>query len=136
MQFYAVKADDLAANRPTPWLDLNVSADSYPADRNRFTYTVSWARCPVDGCYYAVNREQGSRLLWRLVPPASGDLRGNWVITAETLSGEPLDGRRANGVGSTAFDYSRLQWAPALSAFLWTSDFVGADVQAIRPGGI
>lgn len=136
MRFFAVRVDDLVSGAPTHWWDLSVDAESYPASRRQLTYTVNWSFCPSNGNFYAVNREHDSHQLWRLMPPLSRDIRDPWRISAETLNGDGLDGRLASGTPGVSFDYSRLQWSNHLRAFLWTPDFVGGSVQAIRPGGV
>lgn len=70
-----------------------------------------------------------------MTPPGEG-IAGTWTITEENLGGEPLDGRLAGGQPGTSFDYSRLRWAAYLRAFLWTPDYIGGAVQAIRPPGV
>jgi len=93
------------------------------------TLTVSFALCPVDGAYYGVNQVAGSNKVWKLTPPADSAqtgalLSGTWTLNEQTLDGA-LEG--------ASFDYSRLRWCPALTAFLWTGESVTGNVQAIRP---
>lgn len=94
-----------------------------------------WERCPVNGVWYAVNRNAGSLTLWKLTKPAgvadadtAGLLAGTWAITSETLTGAGLE--------PAQYDYRRLQWCDAINAFLWTGDLHTSNVQAIRPVGV
>jgi len=140
IEFWAIDASNIKSGAASAWSQLTISASSYPIDGTNICATVAWARCPLNGCYYAVNRVHGSTMLWKLTPPAGNtiesQLSGTWVITTEALSGVSLDGRRASGVAGTSFDYNRLQWSNYAKCFIWTPDYVGGNVQAIRPQGI
>lgn len=141
--FFAVRVDRLVSNTSPAWVDLTVTATTtWPATSlsgsgiPSYAYTVCWAHCPSDGCYYAVNREHGSNKLWKLTPPVSGVITDSWVITETTLGGTTLSAAGANGTDQISWDYNRLQWVPALSAFLWIGNRLDAPVQAIRPIGV
>lgn len=97
--------------------------------------SCQWERCPVNGAWYAVDRNSGSTTLWKLQKPSgvadsdtAGLLAGNWTITSETLTGDGLE--------PAQYDYQRLQWCDSLTAFLWTGDLHTSAVQAIRPVGV
>jgi len=140
--FFAVRVDQLISGTGMAWVDLTVAATTWPATSlsgsgiPSFAYTVSWAHCPVDGCYYATNRQHGSNKLWKLTPPVSGVLTDTWTITETTLGGTTLSALGANGVDQISWDYGRMCWVPALSAFLWIGNRLDAPVQAIRPIGV
>lgn len=132
---WAIDARAIKKGLPASWVPLKVSATSYPVNETGLSCTVSWAYCPLNGCYYAVDRTHGSRKLWKMTPPGPA-IAGTWSIAEEALGGEALDGRLANGRPGSSFDYSRLRWAGYLKSFLWTPDYVGGPVQAIRPPGV
>lgn len=134
MTFIAAPVSTIKAGGSFSRTTLTVSASSWPT-RSGSTATTQWSRCPVNGAWYAVNRTAGSSTLWKLVQPAgvadsdtAGLLAGTWTITSETLTGDTLEG--------ALYDYSRLQWCPALTAFLWFGDLHTSNVQAIRPVGV
>jgi|GEM_PF-6692468 hypothetical protein len=120
------------------WQNLTLSASSWPIKVGGVapgTFTCQWSRCPVNGAWYAVNRNAGSQTLWRLDKPAgvadsdtSGLLSGTWTVASETLTGAGLE--------PAQFDYGRLQWCSAITAFLWVGDAHTSNVQAIRPVGV
>jgi hypothetical protein len=133
--FMAAPVSTVKAGGSWAWATLTVSAASWPTNGSGNTLTTQWSRCPVNGAWYAVNRQAGSLTLWKLVKPTgvadsdtSGLLAGTWTVTTETLTGVGLEG--------ASFDYGRLQWAPSLSAFLWFGDLHTSAVQAIRPVGV
>jgi len=134
MTLHAIDASAVKNGSGATWVDLIVSAASYPVAANGTTYTVSWALCPENGCYYAVNRQHGSNKLWKLTPPAN-PLAGVWVITEETMTGT-LDARLSSGASGASFDYGRLIWSSYIRAFLWSPDYVSGAMQAIRPNGV
>ncbi len=130
-QFLAAPISTVKAGGSWAWTTLTVSAASWPT-KSGATWNVSWARCPINGAYYAVNQVNGSNKLWMLTPPTTdgdtaGLLSGTWTITEETLTGS---------LAGASFDYSRLRWCHALTAFLWFSDSPAGVVQAIRPNGV
>lgn len=139
---WAIRADVISSGTVSPWVDLTVSADSYPTDGTDtlsgvpgYSFTVQFAHCPLDGRYYATNRKNGSNKLWRLAPPTSGVITDTWTLTEQTLTGS-LSAMAANNFDPRCFDYSRLQWAGAIGAFLWHDDRPSGPVQAIVPAGI
>lgn len=132
MTFSAAPISAIRTGSAWSWSPLTVSATSWPT-KGTSTFTTQWTRCPENDAFYAVNRTGGSHTLWKLTAPAppndtAGLLSGTWRITTETLSGDPLE--------DAAFDYGRLQWVPALHAFLWLGDLHTSPVQAIRPSGL
>ena len=139
-EFWAIDADALKTGTASAWSQLTVTAGSWPVGGAGITGTVGWSFCPANGCYYAVNRVDGSNKLWKLTPPAgtskASQLSGTWVISEETLAGVTLDGRLASGISGTSFDYNRLQWSDYGQCFIWTPDYVDGNVQAIRPMGV
>jgi hypothetical protein len=133
--FRAAPVSTVKAGGSWAWATLTVSAASWPVNGSGNTLTTQWSRCPDNGAWYAVNRQSGSNTLWKLVKPsgvADSDtaslLSGTWTVTTETLTGSGLEG--------ASFDYGRLQWCPALTAFLWFGDLHTSAVQAIRPVGV
>ena len=136
---YAIDAQKIKDGTAQSWTTLTVSAASWPIADDGFSGTVQWSRCPIDGCYYAVNRQHGSNKLWKLTPPAgttaASQLSGTWTITEQTLTGT-LDGRNSLGAGAAVHDYSRLRWSRWANAFLWTPNYTAGSVQAIRPQGV
>lgn len=134
MTFRAAPVSTVKAGGTWSWASLTVSATSWPT-KSGSTVTTQWARCPVNGAWYAVNRTSGSSALWKLTKPAgvedsdtAGLLAGTWNVTSETLTGDGIEGAE--------YDYSRLQWCAALTAFLWFGDLHTSAVQAIRPVGV
>ncbi len=134
----AAKVSDVKAGASWSWSTLTVSASSWPLKSGGSlpnTLSCQWARCPVNGAWYAVNRNGGSTTLWKLTKPTgvadsdtAGLLAGTWTVTSETLTGAGLE--------PAQYDYSRLQWCDALAAFLWVGDLHTSSVQAIRPIGV
>jgi hypothetical protein len=133
--FRAAPVSTVKAGGSWSWSTLTVSAASWPTNASGNTLTTQWSRCPDNGAWYAVNRQSGSSTLWKLVKPSgvadsdtAGLLAGTWTVTSESLTGSGLEG--------ASFDYGRLQWCPALHAFLWFGDLHTSAVQAIRPVGV
>lgn len=139
LTLHAIDAAAVKAGSGAAWTNLTVSASSYPVNGSGLATSVCWALCPVNGCYYAVNRVHGSNKIWKLTPPTgttkASQLSGTWTITEETMTTGTLDGRISSGASGTSFDYGRLAWSDYAHAFLWYPDFVGGNVQAIRPLG-
>jgi hypothetical protein len=132
---FAARVDEVVSGGAT-WTDLTLSGSTWPVDgTGSRSWTVQWARCPIDGNYYAVNRTHGSNKIWKLAPPGNGLITGTWTITDQTLTGSTLEGRN-NSSGNTSFDYSRLHWSSYANAFLWTGDQTNRVPQAIRPQGV
>jgi len=125
----AVAISDVVAGSPFTWATLSLNATSFPNNEAGITRTTQFEFCPVDGSFYAVNRIAGSNKIWKLTPPAPSEQTGNLLAGTWTLAEQTLVG----GLLGTDFDYSRLRWCPAITAFLWTNSSISSDVQAIRP---
>jgi hypothetical protein len=139
VSFRAAPVSTVKAGGSWAWANLTLSTPaSLPLRTGGLLpgmLSCQWERCPVNGAWYAVNRNSGSLTLWKLQKPAgvadsdtAGLLSGSWTITSETLTG--------TGLEPAQYDYQRLQWCDALSAFLWTGDLHTSAVQAIRPVGV
>lgn len=134
----AARVSQVKAGGSWSWSNITVSATSWPIKSGGSlpnTLSCQWARCPVNGAWYAVDRNGGSLTLWKLQKPAgvadgdtAGLLAGTWNVTTETLTGAGLE--------PAQYDYSRLQWCDSITAFLWTGDLHTSNVQAIRPVGV
>ncbi|WP_234413952.1 hypothetical protein [Ideonella sp. A 288] len=136
MQLWALSIDAIRVGTKVHWTRMAVSASEWPLNTGpnpaskANMQTTGWALCPLNGRFYALSHTTGSNRLYRLTPPRGSDsevLTGTW-----TLDSESFDGGNAQW---SATDYSRLQWAPALNAFLWTGEDIRGPVQAIRLGG-
>lgn len=130
--FWAINAALLKAGAATGWQQLTVAASSYPRTSTNAMVTVSWALCPENGAYYAVNRQHGSSALWKLTPPVSGALADTWTITEQALTGT-LACRTAGGSTGVVLDYRKLLWSTYARAFIWTDEYILSNPQAIRP---
>ena len=136
-QFWALKISDIVAGNTLTWTQLIVTATSWPVALvpntagNVNGQQIRWVQNPLDENFYATNKGSSGQVLWKMTPPVGTDaakLSGTWSITTQTLTGQ--------SIGLSGFDYSRLQFVPAISAFVWTTDAVACPVQAIRPVGV
>ena len=120
------------------WADLTLSAASLPLRTGGSLpgmLSCHWERCPVNGAWYAVDRNSGSLTLWKLEKPSgvadsdtAGLLAGTWTVSSETLTGDGLE--------PAVYDYRRLQWCDSRQVLLWVGDLHTSNVQAILPSGL
>ncbi|MBK9234545.1 MAG: hypothetical protein IPO19_00135 [Rhodoferax sp.] len=130
-------ADIMAGSSNLRWTHMALSAAEWPMNTGPNPegkvnmQNTGWALCPANGCFYALSHTTNSNRLYKLTPPEGGDasvLAGTWTLSTEAFVG-------GNALWSST-DYSRLQWAPALNAFVWTGEDISGPVQAIRPSGV
>jgi hypothetical protein len=123
LRMFAARVDHLAAGTATSWVDLDISAASWPKNASGNTLTVNWEPWS-NGSYYAVNRVGGSNKLWKLAAPVNGLISGTWTISEQILVGT---------LQASDYDYGRLRRVPALGGFVWHGPSVTAAFQGIRP---
>lgn len=136
-QLFAVNITSAIAGTVAFSNALTVNASTtYPVDGAGLSYTMSFAPCPENNTFYAVNRVNGSNKMWKLTPPVSNIVTDPWALDEQTMTSGTLDGRLASGSSGTSFDFSRLQWSTYGRAFIWIPDYVSGNVQALRPTDI
>ena len=137
MQLWALSIAKVLAGSDVRWTSLALSAAEWPLNTGpnpegkANMQNTGWALCPANGCFYALSHTTSSNRLYKLTPPDGDDtsvLAGTWTLSTEAFVG-------GNAQWSST-DYSRLQWAPALNAFVWTGEDINGPVQAIRPSGV
>lgn len=133
LRFYAAPVDKVAAGTTWAWSELTVtnsSGDAIP--------TVHWIWHDTKQCFYGAGYQPSQgHYLYKLTPPGTTQaqcLSGTWVLTRETLGGESLVFKNANGVDADIYNLGFLNYSKKLDCLFWMSPYVGGPVQVVVPG--